>query len=268
MVVDFIKIEEKIIDYWKKNKIYERLKEKNKTGKPFYYLDGPPYTSGKIHVGHAWGKTLRDTVMRYKRMKKYNVYDRAGFDMHGLPTQHKVQQKFNLKTKKDIEEFGLERFTEECKKLAVENMNNMIEEFKRLGVWMDFENPYMPITQEYIEGIWWFIKKAYEEGRLYEGLRTLHWDPKDESALSKHELEYKTLKDESIFVKFKIKNKDNEFLLVWTTTPWTIPYNMGVMVNPKVKYSKVKIKEENENNNEYYLIIASDLVEKVMKKEK
>lgn len=266
MVVDFIKIEEKIIDYWKKNKVYERLKERNKTGKPFYYLDGPPYTSGKIHVGHAWGKTLRDTVMRYKRMKKYNVYDRAGFDMHGLPTQHKVQQKFNLKTKKDIEEFGLERFTEECKKLAVENMNNMIEEFKRLGVWMDFENPYMPITQEYIEGIWWFIKKAYEEGRLYEGLRTLHWDPKDESALSKHELEYKTLKDESIFVKFKIKNKDNEFLLVWTTTPWTIPYNMGVMVNPKVKYSKVKIKEE--NNDEYYLIIASDLVEKVMNKVK
>ncbi len=271
MVVDFIKIEEKIIDYWKKNKIYEKLKEKNKTGKPFYYLDGPPYTSGKIHVGHAWGKTLRDMVMRYKRMKKYNVYDRAGFDMHGLPTQHKVQQKFNLKTKKDIEEFGLEKFTEECKKLAVENMNNMIKEFERLGVWMDFKNPYMPITKEYIEGIWWFIKRAYEKGRLYEGLRTLHWDPKDESALSKHELEYKTLKDESIFVKFKIKDKENEYLLVWTTTPWTIPYNMGVMVNPKVEYAKVKIKEKNKENEEYkeyYLYIAKDLVEKVMEKAK
>ncbi len=279
MVTNFIEIEEKIIDYWKKNKIYEKLKERNKTGKPFYYLDGPPYTSGKIHVGHAWGKTIRDMVMRYKRMNSYNVYDRAGFDMHGLPTQHKVQQKYNLKTKKDIEEFGLEKFTEECKKLALENMNNMIEEFERLGVWMDFKNPYMPITREYIEGIWWFIKRAYEKGRLYEGLRTLHWDPKDESALSKHELEYKKLKDESIFVKFKIKDKEKEYLLVWTTTPWTIPFNTGVMVNPKVEYSRVKVKEEKKEvkeekniieskEEEYILIIATELVEKVLEKAK
>ncbi len=266
MVKDFIKIEENIIDYWKKNQIYKKLKEKNKTGKPFYYLDGPPYTSGKIHVGHAWGKTLRDMVMRYKRMKKYNVYDRAGFDMHGLPTQHKVQQKYNLKTKKDIEKFGLEKFTEECKKLALENMKNMIEEFERLGVWMDFEKPYMPITKEYIEGIWWFIKKAYEKGRLYEGLRTLHWDPKDESALSKHELEYKKLKDESIFVKFKIKNEEKTYLLVWTTTPWTIPYNTGVMANPKVEYAKVEV--ESKKGEKYNLILAKELVKKVLEKAK
>ena len=259
MVKDPREIEEQIIDFWKNTDAYKNLKKRNKGGKPFYYLDGPPYTSGAIHIGTAWGKAMRDSVMRYKRMQGFDVFDRAGFDMHGLPTQHKVEAKFGLHGKKDIESFGPAKFTEESKKLALENMQKMIADFRRLGVWMDFDEPYMPITTEYIEGVWWLIKTAYEKGRLYESYRTLHWDSKDETALSKHELEYKKLRDDSIFVKFKVKDKENEFLLVWTTTPWTIPFNLGVMVNPEVEYSRV-------NTGKNYLWIASPLVDSVMKK--
>ena len=260
--MDFRAIEEEVIAFWDEHQTYQKLKAARRTGKPFYYLDGPPYTSGAIHIGHAWGKILRDMVMRVKRMQGFDVFDRAGFDMHGLPTSHKVEAKFGLSGKKDIASFGVERFTEECKKLALEKMEAMIADFRRIGVWMDFDKPYLPITNEYIEGVWWFVKKAHEAGRLYEGLRTLHWDPKDETALAKHELEYKQVTDESIFVRFKLKDAD-EYLLVWTTTPWTIPFNLAVMVNPDVEYSKVRLSR---NGEAMTLVIASDLVESVMKK--
>ncbi|MFT4308493.1 MAG: isoleucine--tRNA ligase [Candidatus Woesearchaeota archaeon] len=255
--MDFRAIEHDIIAFWDENDIYPKLKELRSGGDPFYYLDGPPYTSGAIHIGHAWGKILRDMVMRVKRMQGYDVFDRAGFDMHGLPTSHKVEAKFGINGKAGIADFGAERFTEECKKLAVEKMHSMIEDFRRIGVWMDFDDPYLPITNEYIEGVWWFIKKAHEKGRLYEGLRTLHWDPKDQTALAKHELEYRQVTDESIFVRFK--TSADESLLVWTTTPWTIPYNLAVMVNPDVEYSRVRIDGE-------VLIVASELAEQVMGK--
>jgi isoleucyl-tRNA synthetase len=255
--MDFKAIEEEIIAFWDKNAVYQKLKAARSKGDPFYYLDGPPYTSGAIHIGHAWGKILRDMVMRVKRMQGFDVFDRAGFDMHGLPTSHKVEAKFGIDGKAGIAAFGAERFTKECKALALEKMEVMIADFRRIGVWMDFEDPYLPITNEYIEGVWWFIKQAHETGRLYEGLRTLHWDPKDQTALAKHELEYKQVTDESIFVRFPLSK--GESLLVWTTTPWTIPYNLAVMVNPKVEYSRVKVDGE-------VLIIASDLVDTVMRK--
>jgi isoleucyl-tRNA synthetase len=260
MAHDLAAIEEQIIQFWKKNSIYHKIKLRNSKGKPFYYLDGPPYTSGRIHIGHAWGKALRDMVMRYKRMQGYDVFDRAGFDMHGLPTSHKVQAKFNLESPGSIKEFGYGRFTEECKKLALENMKQMIDDFERLGVWMDFENPYMPINNDYIEGVWWLIKKAHDNGRLYEGYRTLHWDPKDETALSKHELEYQSVVDESIFVKFPLKNDSKAFLVAWTTTPWTIPYNLAVMVHPDREYSYCKVK------GEMTLIVAKERAQEVLMK--
>ncbi|MFT4309793.1 MAG: isoleucine--tRNA ligase [Candidatus Woesearchaeota archaeon] len=256
---DTIRIEENIIRFWNDNDIISKARKKNKNAKPYYYLDGPPYTSGRIHIGHAWGKALRDMVMRYKRMRGYDVFDRAGFDMHGLPTSHKVQQKHNLESPGDIASFGYDRFTEECKSLALDNMKQMIEDFRRLGVWMDFDNPYMPINNDYIEGVWWLIKKAYDKGRLYEGYRTLHWDPKDETALSKHELEYQSMVDESIFVMFPLKEEDDTYLVAWTTTPWTIPYNLAIMVNPKVEYSYCRIKDK-------ILIIASECADNVLSK--
>ena len=256
-----LEYEPRILEYWEKNNIHKKSKEKNRKKKPFYFLDGPPYTSGKVHLGHAWNKSLKDMIMRYKRMKGFNVWDRAGYDMHGMPTELKVQEKLKLESKEEIIKFGMENFAEECKKFSLDNLKEMNKDFKRLGIWMDFDNAYMPITKEYIEGIWWLIKKAHENGRLYEGERTVHWDPKAGTALAKHELEYKKVADESVYLKFKVAGTENEYLIIWTTTPWTIPFNLGVMVNPKLNYAKVKVRPDKENPKKQEVwILAKELI--------
>lgn len=237
-------VEKEILEFWEKNKIYQKIKEKNKTKTTFYYLDGPPYTTGKIHVGHAWGKALRDCLCRYKRMAGYNVLDTPGFDMHGLPIEVKVEEKLNLKGKEDIVKYGMEKFIKTCEQFALENMEPMIKDFKRVGVWLDWDKPYMSIKNSYIEGAWWAIAEAYKKGLLYKGKKVMTWCPRCATALAKHELEYQTRYDDSIFLKFKIKDKQNEYLIVWTTTPWTIPFNMAVMVNPELEYVRAKVKNE------------------------
>lgn len=241
---DFREVEDGILKYWKEKKIYQKAKDKNKKGKIFYFLDGPPYTSGRVHIGTAWNKALKDSFLRYKRMNGVNIWDRAGYDMHGLPTEHKVEEKLQIKNKEDIVKFGVEKFINECKKLSAENMKLMNEDFTRLGIWMDFENAYQSLKNEFIEGEWWLVKKAHENKRLYEGLRTMTWCGHCETALAKHELEYETVEEDSIFLKFKLKDKPNEYLIIWTTTPWTIPFNLAVMVNPEIDYVRAKVGNE------------------------
>jgi isoleucyl-tRNA synthetase len=241
---DFGIVEKTILAFWKDKNIYEKAKKQGKGGKKFYFLDGPPYTSGKLHIAHAWNKSMKDMVLRYKRMTGHNVWDRAGYDMHGLPTEHKVVAKLNLEKKEDIIKFGLAKFIEECKKFCTENALQMNEDFKRLGVWMDFDNAYMPISPTFIEGVWWLIKKANDNGRLYEGQKVMTWCPSCATAVAKHELTYEEVTDKSIFVKFKVKGKDNEYLIIWTTTPWTIPFNLAVMVNPELDYVRAKVENE------------------------
>ncbi len=248
-----IKSEPEILKFWEKKKIYSKAKNKCKKGKKFYFLDGPPYTSGEVHVGTAWNKVLKDSVLRYKRMKCFDVWDRAGYDMHGLPVENKVQAKLKLEHKEDIEKYGVSKFVKECKTFALNNLKKMNIDFKRLGTWMDFDNPYMSIRNEFIEGEWWLIKKAHENNRLYEGEKVMHWCPYCATALAKHELEYKNKTDDSIFWKFKIKNKKNEYLIIWSTTPWTIAFNLAVMVNPEKDYVKAKVEDE-------IWIVAKDLV--------
>lgn len=237
-------VEPKILEFWDKNKTYSKVREKTQKGKSFYFLDGPPYTTGVIHLGTAWNKALKDAFLRYKRMAGYNVWDRAGYDMHGLPIEHATEKKLNISGREDILKLGVDKFAEACRHLALTNLKKMSEDFKRLGVWMDFKNPYMTITDDYIESEWWLVKKAHEKGRLYEGLRTMPWCASCTTACAKHELEYKTVKEISIFVKFKLAGKADEYLIIWTTTPWTIPFNLAVMVNPELEYAKVKVKNE------------------------
>jgi isoleucyl-tRNA synthetase len=255
---DSQKIEEEILEFWKKNDIYKKVRDSTNGKKPFYFLQGPPYTSGKLHAGHAWNNSMKDFVLRYKQMQGFDVWDRAGYDMHGIPTASKVQKELNLKTKKDIEKYGLDKFANACMDFSVKHAKIMNEDLFRLGIWMDYENAYMPIEEEWIESVWWLIKRAEEEGRLYEGKKTMTWCPTCETALAKHECEYKKIKDKSIYVKFKIKEKENEYLLIWTTTPWTIPFNLAVMVNPEVDYIKVKV------GNEFW-VIAKELADPLIK---
>ena len=237
-------IEPEILKFWEENRIHQKAKDRNKGKKSFYFLDGPPYTSGRIHLGQAWNKALKDSVLRFKRMAGFDVWDRAGYDMHGLPTEHKAEEKLGIKHKDEILKFGVEKFVKECKAVSLHNLELMNKDFIRLGVWMDFENAYKSITNEFMEGEWWLIKKAHENKRLYEGLKTMQWCANCGTALAKHELEYKNIKEDSIFVKFKVKGKENEFLVVWTTTPWTLAFNLAVMVNPELEYVRAKVGSE------------------------
>ncbi len=237
-------IEPEVIDFWEKNKVYAKAKAKGKGKKPFYFLQGPPYTSGRLHIGHAWNNTLKDIVLRYKRMTGFNVWDRAGYDMHGLPTENAVQKKLGLKTKAEIEQYGMDNFIKECTKFSKENALLMDKDLWRLGVWMDYENAYWPLRNSFIEGEWWLIKKAWENKRLYKGIKVMTWCASCETALAKHELEYENVTENSIFIKFPVVGKKNEFLIVWTTTPWTIPFNLAVMANPELEYVRAKVDDE------------------------
>lgn len=250
---DPVKQEKETLRFWEQKKLHQKAKDKNKGKKKFYFLDGPPYTSGKVHLGTAWNKSLKDMVLRYKRMIGLDVWDRAGYDMHGMPTEHGAEKILGIKNKDEIPKIGVAKFIKTCRKFAEDNLKVMNKDFMKLGVWMDFENAYKSVENTYIEGEWWLIKKAHENKRLYEGQKTMHWCPRCGTALAKHELEYKKVQDNSIFVKFPIRNEKNEFLIVWTTTPWTIPFNLGVMVNPDLDYVKVKA------DNEIY-IVAKELI--------
>lgn len=241
---DFKEVEPSILQFWKDHDVHSKANASNKGKKPFYFLDGPPYTSGRVHIGTAWNKSLKDLIMRYKRMQGFDVWDRAGYDMHGMPTEQATEKELGIKNKDEILKMGVEAFTKACREVSLKNMAQMNEDFRRLGVWMDFDDPYMPVTREYIEGEWWLIKKAHDNGRLYEGEKTMTWCSTCGTALAKHELEYEQVSDESIFLKFPIEGKDKEFLIIWTTTPWTIPFNLGVMVNPKLEYVKAKVDDE------------------------
>lgn len=249
-----------ILDLWHKNNTLAQLKQKNQNGPKFYFLEGPPYTSGRVHLGTAWNMALKDIILRYKRAQGFNVWDRMGYDMHGLPTEQKVMAKLNLKNKHDIEQYGLKKFTDECEQFCIDMMHTMNKEFIRLGATLDFSNPYQPISKQFMEAEWWLIKKAHEKGRLYQGLRTMHWDAATQTAVAKHELEYKSITDTSIYIKFPHAKKKNTYFIIWTTTPWTIPLNLAIMVNPKLTYCDVETSEKET------WIIAKPLVHSLMNK--
>ena len=260
-VYSFKKVEEWVNRFWEENRVYEKVKEQGE--KPFFFVDGPPYTTGRIHLGTAWNKVIKDVVLRFRRMKGYKVFDKPGWDMHGLPIEVKVEQELGIKEKREIEEFGIDRFVEKCMKYAMENRDAMTEQFKRLGVWMDWENPYMTVKAEYINSAWWTVKKAHEKGLLERKLMVVNWCPRCETALADAEIEYWDETDPSIFVKFPVKDQENTYIVIWTTTPWTLPANIGVAVHPSLEYALVKAMK---NEKLEYLILARELAENVLRK--
>lgn len=251
--------EKKILEFWKKKKIYQKLKKRNSKGKKFYFMDGPPYATGSIHMGTALNKILKDIAMRSQRLMGKDVFDRAGYDTHGLPIENKVEKKLGFDTKSEIEKYGVKKFITECKKFATEYIDVMNNEFENLGVWMDFENPYLTLENGYIESIWETFKKADEKGLLYLGKYPIHACPRCETAVAYNEIEYKKQTDTSVYVKFKLEGEKNKYLIIWTTTPWTLPSNSGVMVNPKFDYAEVETDDE-------IWIIAKERVENLFDK--
>ncbi|ADB57431.1 isoleucine--tRNA ligase [Archaeoglobus profundus] len=254
-------VEREVREFWEKNKIYEKVKSKG--DRLFFFVDGPPYTTGRIHLGTAWNKVIKDTILRYKRMMGYKVTDTPGWDMHGLPIEVKVEQMLGFKTKRDIENYGIDKFIAKCMEYALQNKDAMTEQFKALGVWMDWENPYMTIKAEYINSAWWTIKRAYEQGLLEKKLRVVNWCPRCETALADAEVEYADKEDPSIYVKFPIKGRENTYIVIWTTTPWTLPANMAVAVHPDFEYG---LFEAVKDGKKEYLILAKDLADNVLSK--
>jgi isoleucyl-tRNA synthetase len=250
--MDFKEIEKDMLGFWEKNKIYDKSKKKNAKGKKFYFLQGPPYTSGKLHIGHAWNNTMKDIALRFFRLKGFDVWDRAGYDMHGLPTANKVQKDLGLADKEEILKYGLDKFNTKCQEFSTNASKEMSEDLKRLGVWMGFEDPYLPVTNEFMSSQWLLFKRAFEQNRLYKGKKIMHWCGDCETSLAKHELEYENVTDNSVFLKFKVKGTENEYLIIWTTTPWTVLHNMAVMVGPEIDYVKSEV--ETENGKEKWII--------------
>ncbi len=237
--------ESDILKFWKENNIYKKAKEKRKNGPKFYMCDGPPFATGGIHIGTAWNKSLKDAICRYKMMQGYDVYIRAGYDTHGLPIETQVERELGIKDKKEIEtKVGINVFVKRCKELCEKYIGLMNEQFIRLGVWMDFDDPYITYKNDFIEKTWKTFQKAYEKGLLYNDLHVNPHCPRCQTTSANYELEYHDMVDPAIFVKFKIEGKENSYLVIWTTTPWTLVSNVAVMANPLIKYVKAKVGEE------------------------
>ncbi|MCC7568240.1 MAG: class I tRNA ligase family protein, partial [Candidatus Methanofastidiosa archaeon] len=238
-------VETSVMQFWEDHDIISAYLAKD--GAMWYWCDGPPYVTGTIHLGTAWNKMIKDTVLRYKTMNGYAPRRQPGFDMHGLPIEVKVEGMLGLETKKDIEtKIGIDTFVARCKEFAIDNMHNMITQFKNIGCWMDWDHPYMPVEDAYIESGWYTLKKAWEKGLFFKDMRVTHWCPRCETALAEHEVrgEYRMVDDPSIYVKFKVLGREDEYLLVWTTTPWTLPSNLAVSVHPDLDYVEVMVGDE------------------------
>ena len=239
------KLEEEVQKYWDEKNIFRRVCEQRRGGKKFYFCQGPPFTTGQAHIGHAWNHAIKDLILRYKTMQGFDVFRRAGWDMHGLPIEVKVEEEvLKSRSKKDIEEFGVDNFIAECKKFAIRNMNAMAGQIKRLGVWLDWDDPYQTIDCRYMESVWYGIKKAHEKGLLYCDKKVIHWCPRCETAMAGYEVkdEYRDVTDDSVYVKAKISG--GEYILIWTTTPWTLPSNAAIAVHPDFDYVRARYNGE------------------------
>ena len=261
---DAKEVEGKVRKFWEDRGIYALARTMRTGGRKFFFVDGPPYTTGRIHLGTAWNKIIKDSILRYRSMNGFEIKDRAGWDMHGLPIEVKVEEHLGFKSKKDIETYGVDRFIDKCKEFALSQKDQMTEQFRTLGAWLNWEDPYMTLKDEYLEAAWWTLKRANERGLLERGFRVVNWCPRCETAIADAEVEYWEETDPSIYVKFPVIGEEKTYMMIWTTTPWTIPANVGVAVHPDFEYSRVRAWKEDPEEAEI-LIIASPLVESVLR---
>ncbi len=239
--LNFVEREKKIEKFWRENKIFEKSIEDRKNGESYTFFDGPPTANGKPHIGHVLTRVIKDMIPRYRTMKGYKVDRKAGWDTHGLPVELEVEKKLGLDGKEQIEQYGIAPFISECKE-SVWKYKGMWEDFSgTVGFWADMDNPYVTYENDYIESEWWALKQIYDKGLLYKGFQIVPYCPRCGTPLATHEVAqgYKTVKERSAIVRFKAIGEDAYFL-AWTTTPWTLPSNVALTVNPDETYCKVK----------------------------
>ena len=259
--LNFVDREKKVEEFWKENHIFEKSMENRKEGETYTFYDGPPTANGKPHIGHVLTRVIKDMIPRYRTMKGYMVPRKAGWDTHGLPVELEVEKKLGLDGKEQIEEYGMEPFIKQCKE-SVWKYKGMWEDFSAtVGFWADMEHPYVTYYDDYIESEWWALKEIWNKKLLYKGFKIVPYCPRCGTPLSAQEVSqgYKTVKERSAVVRFKVVGEDAYFL-AWTTTPWTLPSNVALCVNPDETYCKVKAADG------YTYYMAEALLDKVLGK--
>lgn len=247
--MNFSEQEQKILEFWKENNIFKKSVEKEAPNGDFVFYEGPPTANGKPGIHHVEARAFKDLIPRFKTMRGFRVQRKAGWDTHGLPVEIEVEKKLNLRGKKDVENYGIEKFNKKCKESVWEYKEEWEKMTERMAYWIDMENPYVTYANDYIESLWWIIKTAHKRGLLYKGYKVVPNCPRCGTALSSHEVAqgYKTITEESVIVKFKILNskfKIPTYILAWTTTPWTLPGNVALAVGEDIEYAKIKQNEE------------------------
>lgn len=252
-------LEEQVLKYWEKDNVVKRSVSEKEGAPPFVFYEGPPTANGKPGIHHVLARTLKDVVCRYMTMQGHQVKRKGGWDTHGLPVEIEVEKQLGLSSKQDIEAYGIEAFNEQCRASVWTYEEHWRKLTERIAYWLDMDDPYVTLDNRYIESVWWILQRFFEAGLIYEGHKIMPYCPRCGTPLASHEvsLGYKEEDIESIYVKMKLKGTQNEYFLLWTTTPWTLPSNVALCVHPELDYVKVKV--DNEGRIEYYLLVKERL---------
>ena len=258
--LNFVEREKETLKFWKDNQIFEKSVQLRKGAPAYTFFDGPPTANGKPHIGHVLTRAMKDIIPRYKTMRGYDVLRKAGWDTHGLPVELEVEKELGLDGKEQIEQYGVIPFIQKCKESVWKYKGEWEVMSDRMGFWADMDNPYITYDNDYIESEWWALKTIYEKGLLYKGHKIVPYCPRCGTALSSHEVAqgYKEVKETSATVRFRVPDEENTFFLAWTTTPWTLPSNVSLCVNPDVTYAYVRV------DGKETLIMAKDLIGTVL----
>ena len=258
--LNFVEREKETLKFWKDNQIFEKSVQLRQGAPAYTFFDGPPTANGKPHIGHVLTRAMKDIIPRYKTMRGYDVLRKAGWDTHGLPVELEVEKELGLDGKEQIEQYGVIPFIQKCKESVWKYKGEWEVMSDRMGFWADMDNPYITYDNDYIESEWWALKAIYEKGLLYKGHKIVPYCPRCGTALSSHEVAqgYKEVKETSATVRFKVPDEENTYFLAWTTTPWTLPSNVSLCVNPDVTYAYVRV------DGKETLIMAKDLIGTVL----
>ena len=240
--LNFVEREKEVIEFWKQNDIFEKSIAKNEGGEEFSFFDGPPTANGKPHIGHILTRVMKDIIPRYQTMKGKHVLRKAGWDTHGLPVELEVEKSLGMDGKQDIEKYGIEPFIKKCKESVWKYTDEWRKMSERVGYWVDMDHPYVTYHDDYIESVWWALKEIWKKGLLYKGHKIVPYCPRCGTALSSHEVAqgYKDVKETSVVARFKVKGRENAYILAWTTTPWTLPSNVALCMNPDETYVEIE----------------------------
>ena len=243
--MNFAQREEEVIKFWRDEDVFKKTVKLREGAPAFTFFDGPPTANGKPHIGHVETRAIKDIIPRYRTMKGYDVLRKAGWDTHGLPVEIEVEKQLGLSSKPEIEAYGIDKFNEKCKESVFNYESQWKEMSRKMGYFIDMEDPYITLDNNYIESVWWILDKFNKEGFLYEGHKIMPYCPRCGTGLASHEVAqgYQEIKSNTVVAAFKRKDAD-EYFLVWTTTPWTLAANVALAVHPDADYIKARSNDE------------------------